>query len=411
MLHHGKLALLLPLSALPEDPLTLPAVAGGRPAFPEPLPIARPSIPPIERVMERLRPSYETGQITNARLVGELEEAVAERLGVAHVVAVGNCTLGLMLVLHASAPKESVLLPSFTFSASAHAVAWNGLRPAFAECDPATFQLDVADAADRIEGVGAILATHVFGAPCPAEAVAALGRERGIPVIFDAAHGLGSLRGGTPLGGFGTAEVFSLSPTKPVVAGEGGLVTTNDEALAAAVRLGRNYGNPSDYNSRFAGLNARMSELHAALAIESLADIDDNLARRRAVAARYQAGLADIEGITPQRVDDGDTSTFKDFTISIDESDFGLSRDEVRKALSAENIETRAYFSPPVHRQAAYAHLDPTELPTTDGVASKVVSLPIFPALPLDTVDTVVATLRSLAASADAVRAALRDAD
>ncbi|HEY1737333.1 MAG TPA: aminotransferase class I/II-fold pyridoxal phosphate-dependent enzyme, partial [Acidimicrobiia bacterium] len=248
------------------------AILGGSPAFADGLPFVRPPVPPREAVFARLADSYDRGMLTNGPLVRELEAAMADRLGVAHVVAVSSCTIGLMLVFRVLDVDGPVLLPSFTFSASAHAVAWNGLGRRFAECDPDSFQLDLADAKQRLADdgfgdVGAILATHVFGAPCRPEAVEDLGASARIPVVFDAAHALGSCRGDRPIGGFGVAEVFSMTPTKPVVAGEGGLVATNDGALAASLRMGRDYGNPGNYDTQFVGLNGRMSELHAAVAL------------------------------------------------------------------------------------------------------------------------------------------------
>jgi dTDP-4-amino-4,6-dideoxygalactose transaminase len=384
-----------------------PALLGGTPAFADGLPIARPATPPLERVMERLRPSWDSGRLTNGKLVAALEEAAAERLEVPEVVAVSSCTAGLMLVLQALDPKESVVLPSFTFSATAHAVVWNGLRPVFAESESDTFQIDVADAEARSDGAGALVGTHVFGSPCRAEAMEELAATRGVPLVFDAAHCFGSRRGGRPIGGFGAAEVFSLSPTKPVIAGEGGLVATRDPALAATLRTGRDYGNPGDYNTRFAGLNARMSELHAAVALESLALLEHCLDSRLALAARYRAGFDAVPGVAPQVVADGDTSTYKDFTVSIDADQLGLSRDALRRALTAEGIETRTYFDPPVHRQTAYGGLEPVALPRTDALAGRVLSLPMFDSLPLEVVDGVVATVAAIAAAAEEVTAAL----
>jgi dTDP-4-amino-4,6-dideoxygalactose transaminase len=382
-------------------------VLGGEPAFAPPLPFVRPSVPDLARVTARVEDSYSRGMLTNGPIVREFEAAAAERLGVPHVVAVSSCTAGLMLVLRALEPKGPVVLPSFTFSASGHAVVWNGLAPRFVECDPASFQIDPASAAARIDGAGALLATHVFGAPCDVEAVEALGAQAGIPVFFDAAHGFGGSRGGRPIGGFGAAEVFSLSPTKVVVAGEGGVVATRDDDLAAALRIGRDYGNPGDYDTQFIGLNARMSELHAAIAVESLVGLDDRLAQRRHIVDRYRSGLAELPGVAVQRIDAGDESTYKDFTIAIDESTFGLSRDAVVKALRADGIDTRNYFSPPVHRQHAYRDVEPYDLPVTDAVSSRVVSLPIYGSLAEPDIDTVTRVLASLHGHAGAVRGAV----
>jgi dTDP-4-amino-4,6-dideoxygalactose transaminase len=375
------------------------------PSFPEGIPFVRPPTPPLERVMRRLSPSYERGILTAGPLGRELEEQVATQLHVEHVVAVSTCTAGLMLVLRALEIQRPVLMPSFTFSATAHAAAWNGLSPRFVDCDAASFQVDPHDLERRIDGAGAIMATHVFGAPCPVERVEALGRLHGVPVVFDAAHAYGATRGDRNVGGLGDVEVFSMTPTKLVIAGEGGLVTTNRADVAEAVRIGRDYANAGDYDTRFVGLNARLSELHAATALESLVDLDVNLARRRAVAQRYLDGLQSIAGIGVQQVETQDRSTYKDFTIVVDEGEFGLARDALVAALRARGVDTRCYFSPPVHRQHAYRDLDVAVLPVTDSVASRVVSLPIYPDLGLDRADKIVAILVGLHEHADEVRA------
>jgi dTDP-4-amino-4,6-dideoxygalactose transaminase len=174
-----------------------------------------------------------------------------------------------------------------------------------------------------------------------------------------------------------------------LVAGEGGLVATRDAGLATTLRMGRDYGNPGDYNTQFAGLNARMSEFHAAMALESLERFDETLERRRKLAALYVDLLAEIPGIRTQLVSDTDLSTYKDFTIAVD-PDFGLGRDDLVMSLAAEGIDTRNYFDPPVHRQQAYADYEVAELPTTDATAAKVVSLPIYPDLREDHIVRVV---------------------
>jgi dTDP-4-amino-4,6-dideoxygalactose transaminase len=357
-------------------------------------------------VTARLAPSYERGVLTNGPLVRELEGAVADRLGVPHVVAVASCTSGLMLLMQALAePGTAVVMPSFTFSATAHAAVWAGGVPRFVECDVATCQIDVDDAKAQLDGASLLVGTHVFGSPCRPELVVDLARAAGIDVIFDAAHGLGGARGGRALGTFGDAEVFSLSPTKPMTAGEGGLVTTHDEGLAERIRLGLDYGNPGDYDTRFAGLNARMSELHAAVGVESLAELDGHLAVRRELAGRYVAALAGIPGVTPQAVEPGDESTWKDFTVVVDEAAFGLDRDVLAEALRAEGVDTRQYFWPPVHRQQAHAAFADRPLPATDWVASRVVSLPLWRDMPPGSVERVAELVASLHRHAEAIAA------
>jgi dTDP-4-amino-4,6-dideoxygalactose transaminase len=179
-----------------------------------------------------------------------------------------------------------------------------------------------------------------------------------------------------------------------MVAGEGGLVATHDGDLAARLRMGRDYGNPGNYDTRFAGLNARMSEFHAAMALESLALLDDTLARRRELAARYVDGLRDVPGIRPQVVPLEHVSSYKDFTIAVDTEELGIGRDRLVAVLAAEGIDTRNYFDPPVHRQEAYRRQPAAGLPTTDAVSRSVVSLPIYPDLADGDVDRVVEVIR-----------------
>jgi dTDP-4-amino-4,6-dideoxygalactose transaminase len=385
------------------------AVAGGEPAFPDGVPFVKPAQPPLDRVVARLRPSYDRGVLTNGPLVRELEEAAAVRLDVPHAVAVASCTTGLMLTLQAALaesdrPDGVVLMPSFTFSATAHAAVWAGGAPRFADCDPASGLLDLADAAHRLDGAAAVVATHVFGAPCDPDGVEAVAQTAEAAAVFDAAHAFGARHAGRPVGGRGLAEVFSLSPTKPLVAGEGGLVTTRDPDLAARLRHGRDYGNPGDYDTRFPGLNARLSELHAAVALEALVDLDEHLARRRQLAGRYAHNLAPLDGVDLQRVDEADESTFKDLTIVVDEARYGAERDDVVTALRAEGVDTRCYFWPPVHRQHAYRAGPRVELPHTDWLAARVISLPIWRDLADDAVDRICEVFHEIHAHPEAVR-------
>jgi dTDP-4-amino-4,6-dideoxygalactose transaminase len=301
-----------------------------------------------------------------------------------------------MLVLRASDLTGDVICPSFTFVATAHAIAWNGLRPVFADVDPRTLTLS-AEEVGRHVGIrtSAILATHTFGTPCDVEGLAETARRSGIRLFFDAAHAFGSRHGGAMVGGFGDAEVFSLSPTKVLVAGEGGIVATNDDVLAERCRVGRDYANPGDYDARFVGLNARMSEFHAALALRSLDGLERRIDRRNELVARYLEELAGIPGISTPEVPQGSRSTYKDFTILVEPDRFGLDAEAVAKALAAEGIETKRYYAPPVHRQTAYRSLVGSNghLPTTDAAAARVLTLPMWSDM---TTDQIVRVARAL---------------
>ena len=356
-----------------------PAFLGGEPSFSRALALTQIRVPHREQLRTRLDQVLDSGLLTNGPLVRELEEQAAELLQVPHVVAVASCTSGLMLVLQALEVRDRVAMPSFTFSATAHAAAWAGADPRFVEVDEASLTVDVDDLAAHLDGCTAIMATHVYGTPCPVERLDDVSASAGIPLIYDAAHALGSRHKGRPVGGFGVAEVFSLSPSKVATAAEGGLVATHDASIAEAVRLGRDYGNPGDYNCRFAGLNARMSELHAAVGLSFLAELPARVARRNELARVFDAEVAGVPGLRRPSVDPADLSTIKDLTILVDPVAFGLDASRLALALGAEGVDTRRYFYPPVHRQRAYQSLLwERDLPVTDRVADQVLTLPLW---------------------------------
>ncbi len=379
--------------AYPSSESTLPAVAGGRATFPEGLPVARPSIPPVEDVLTDVTRILESGVLTNGSYVRRFEDRCADYLGVANCVAVSSCTAGLMLVLRAAGLAGDVVVPSFTFAATVHAASWNGLHPTFADVDSATLTLAPQSAARAI-GVrtAAILATHVYGTPCDVEHLEEVAASHGVPLFFDAAHAFGSQHRGLRVGGFGEAEVFSLSPTKVLVATEGGLISTNDDTLAERCRIGRDYGNPGDYDCRFVGLNARMSETHAAIGLRSLETLDERIWRRNELARLYREALVSVPGIAFPQVRQEDRSTYKDFTVLVDPDLFGAGAAWLSQALAAEGIDTRRYYSPPVHEMRAYRRTVAANanLPVTDAAAASVLTLPLWTEMTDEHVERVV---------------------
>jgi dTDP-4-amino-4,6-dideoxygalactose transaminase len=334
-------------------------------------------------------------------LVKQLEAAVAERLRVKYCVAVSSCTSGLMMVLRALGLTGEIIIPSFTFFATGHAALWNGLRPVFADCNPETWNVDPADVERKITGhTSAILAVHLYGNPADVETLEQLASRHRLKLIFDAAHGFGTQYRGRPVGQFGDAEVFSLSPTKLLVAGEGGLVTTNDLSLARAIRSMRNYGDLGAYDPDWLGMNARMSEFNAALALAGLPHVEAKVDRRNRIAELYANLLAALPGLLFQKVLPGDRSTYKDFSIHVTPEIFGMSRDALAEALLAERIETKKYFYPPLHKQKLYRSFHKPErdkLTHTDYITDGVLSLPIYESLPDSTVERVTYAILRLA--------------
>ena len=384
------------------------AVLGGEPLFPGGVPLTRVVVPDRRGLRRRLEGILDSGMLTDGPTVRELEEQAAELLDVPHVVAVASCTTGLMLVMQATEATGPVVMPSFTFSATAHAAAWAGGQPIFADIGRASLTLDVDDAASRLAGAAALMATHVYGTPCEVERIDEVAAKAGIAVVYDAAHALGSQRKGRPIGGFGTAEVFSMSPTKVAPAGEGGLVATRSADLADRIRLARNYGNPGDYDCQVVGLNARMSELHAAVGLASLTELPQRVVRRNELVRAFHEHVEGVPGVRFPTVDPADLSTYKDLTLVIDEALFGLDVPTLDAALAAEGVDTRRYFFPPVHRQRAYAHLGvPPVLPVTDAVAPCVLTLPLWTHMDDDTVRGLADLVVRCHESADVIREAL----
>ena len=384
------------------------AVLSGDPQFPSGLPLTRVVVPDRERLRKRFEQILDSGMLTAGPFVRELEETVADQLDVPHVVAVSSCTAGLMLVMQAFDATGPVVMPSFTFSATAHAAVWAGGRPVFADIEPTTLTLDADDTARRLDGATALMATHIYGTPCAVERLDQVAATAGVPIVYDAAHALGSRRGDRAIGGFGAAEVFSLSPTKVAPAGEGGLVTTHDGDLAARVRLARNYGNPGDYNCQVTGLNARMSEFHAAVALATISELSQRTARRNELVRIFADHVDGVPGIRLPTVDPGDLSTYKDLTIVIDDQLYGMDVVTLGAALRAEGVDTRRYFYPPVHRQDAYTYLgEPPDLPVTDTLAPRVLTLPLWTQMEDDTVRLLADLVIRCHESADAVHAAV----
>ena len=360
----------------------------------------QPSLPPLNEVLELYRDVYNTGMITNSALVERLERALAERLGVKHVIAVSCCTSGLALLMKCLGLRGEVILPSFTFFATGQAILWNGLTPVFADCQADTWNIDPTDVTHRITPVtSAIIGVHMYGNPADVKELQTVAKDARVKLLFDAAHAMGSSYLGKPIGGFGDAEVFSMSPTKLLVAGEGGIVSTNDTALAHRMRAARNYGDVGAYNPVLCGLNARMPEFNAALAIAGLRLIDEKIRRHNEIANEYRRQLSGIHGVLLQTVHHRNVSTYKDFSIHLTENICGWSASALCAELGRRGIPTKRYFYPPLHKQKIFAGLHTRfdrPLFVTECVADGICSLPIYQSFSNEDVARTCQTVRDI---------------
>ncbi len=384
----------------------VPAILGGKPAFDSPVAITKPTVPETGVLLKRYAEVLKSGMLTNAKYVQEFERLVARYLGVDYVVATNSCTSGLMLIMKTLNLKGEVILPSFTFHATAHAVVWNGLKPVFVDCDPLTYNISPEEVEKAITpATSAILGVHLFGNPANVEKLQKIAHKHGLKLIFDAAHGFGAKRKGKCVGGFGDAESFSLSPTKLLTAGEGGIVATNNAELANLIRVGRNYGDSGTYDCAFSGFNARMSEANALLGIESLKMLNKNVARRNKMVKLYKKMLEKLPGISFQEIDLEDQSSFKDFSIFVDPEKFGCNRDVLCDALLAENIISKKYFYPPVHLQKAFASLDSDhEMGNTINISSNVLSLPLYSHIEKESVEKICQVMKDICTYSDEIK-------
>lgn len=375
-----------------------PGILGGDSTFDSLIPIVRPYLPNYKTLENKTEKIISSGFLTKGDNLLQFEKEAAATTGSRNAVGVSSCTVGLMLIYAALGLEGEIITPSFTFMATVSSMVFCKLEPVFADIDPQTTNLSPSAAESAITPrTSAIVAVHNFGNPADIDALQLLADKKGLPLIFDAAHAFGSMYRGEPIGSQANAQSFSLSPTKLVISGEGGMVTTNDEQLANLLRIAREYGHSENYDSAFAGLNGRLAEFNCILGIESLKMLDDAVTNRNRMARLYRTMLQDVPGIRFQHIDKGNRSSYKDFAIIIEPDEFGISRDQLMQALKAENIDSRAYYYPPVHQQTAYRSLAKNKhLENTEWLSERIICLPIWSKMENDIVENICDSIKSI---------------
>lgn len=357
------------------------AFLGAKKEFATPLYVGRPNIGNRERFIERVNDMFDRRWLSNnGPYVQELENAISKHLGVKHCILVCNATVGLEIGARALDLKGEVILPSFTFIATAHALRWLGITPVFCDIDPDTHNLDTKKIAglitDRTTG---ILGVHVWGRACEIEELNAIAEEHKIKLMFDAAHAFGSSYENQMIGNFGDLEVFSFHATKFFNTFEGGAITTNDDKLSEKIRRIQNFGFVGMDNVIELGINGKMSEISAAMGLTSLESLDEFIETNRQNYLTYRKGLAGIPGIKITKYETVEKNNYQYIVIEVDENKTGISRDLLVKILHAENIIVRRYFYPGCHQMEPYRTLslqNKLQLPETEKLVSKVIQLP-----------------------------------
>jgi len=369
------------------------AINGTPPAFDEPLHVGRPNISDREAFLQRVNQILDNQWLTNnGPMVQEFEQRIAEHLGVKHCVAMCNGTIALEIAIRALGLEGEVIVPSWTFVATAHALYWQGITPVFADIDPMTHNLD-PDAVRRMitPRTTGIIGVHLWGRAAPIDELQAIADEHNLKLMFDAAHAFGSTYKGQTIGRFGACEVFSFHATKSFNTFEGGAITTNDDDLADAMRLMRNFGFHGYDNVIHPGTNGKMIEVCAAMGLVNLDGHAGVIAGNMRNHATYVAALADVPGISVLAYDPIEHNSHHYVVIEVDKS-CAASRDQIVATLQAENVLARKYFWPGAHKMKPYRDLFPHAgllLPNTRTIAAGVIVLPTSPSLSIDAITTI----------------------
>jgi dTDP-4-amino-4,6-dideoxygalactose transaminase len=357
------------------------AIFGAEPAFAEKLYVGRPNLGDTERFIGRVREIFGRRWLTNnGPYVQEFEQRLAEFLGVKHCIAMCNATVALEISIRALGLTGEVIVPSFTFIATAHALQWQEITPVFCDINPRTHTLDPRAVEESITSrTSGIVGVHLWGRACDIGALTEIAERRNLKLLFDAAHAFACTHGGRMIGNFGNAEVFSFHATKFFNTFEGGAVATNDDDLATKIRLMKNFGF-ADYDQViYIGTNGKMNEVSAAMGLSSLESLPEFIQINHRNYERYRKELIELPGVVLYSYDDTEKCNYQYVVLEIDEERAGLSRDQLMQVLHAENILARRYFYPGCHRMEPYKTLYPNAdllLPQTELVAARVMTLP-----------------------------------
>lgn len=367
------------------------AILGGRPVRERMLPYGRHEVneTDIQAVVEVLRGDW----LTNGPTVARFEQAFAETVGAKCAVAFSSGTAALHGAAHAVGigPGDEVITTPLTFLASANSILYCGATPVFADVDPHTLNLDPASVEAAITPrTRAILPVHFAGLPCDLEATHAIARPRNLVVIEDAAHALGAEIAGRRIGGLSHLSTFSFHPVKHITTAEGGMVTTNEEALADRLRRFRNHGIEREVRERQStwhqdmvafGFNYRLSDIHSALGLSQLCRLDASLMRREEIAARYHRAFATLPEVTPAPTRPGTRHAWHLYPLRLNLERLRENRETIFRALRAENIGVSVHYLP-VHLHPYYRERLGTGrglCPVAEAAADQLLTLPLFP--------------------------------
>ncbi len=388
------------------------ALLGGSGLFERPRSTSNLLQPDFERFLAYSRVFFDHHQFTNnGPNVRLLEKRLAQFHGTAHCVTFcsGFWALAVAISALAREGKSEIVMPSLTYRRMNDIAAWVKLKPRFCEVDPATLAMTPATVEPCLnEQTAIILAVHPIVNCCDVEGLVALARQNNVPLLFDSVESVHESIAAGKVGGFGDAEGFSLHACKLMNGFGGGYITTNDASLARELALRRGFGfEEVDLITVPGGLNAKLNEVHAAMALASLDGVEAQVGRNRERYDAYRAGLAAVAGIRLLEFDENHRTGYKNIVVELLD-DWPLPRADTLAVLNAENILARAYYPQPLHRKPMdYPHI-PADLPVTDALAQRFVNLPCGHLVSVDDIARIVETLAFIHRHAGAIAQRLR---
>ena len=388
------------------------AIQTGIPLFPTLIHVGRPNIGSEEVFLGRMREILQRRWLSNSGpMVLEFERRLQEYLGARHVICASNATIALELAIRALDLKGEVIVPSFTFVATAHALQWQGITPVFGDVGSASHNLDPEQIEELITPrTTGIIGVHLWGIPCKHDRLQEIAKRRGLTLIYDAAHAFGCTLGGRMIGNFGAAEVFSFHATKVFNSFEGGAIATNNDTLAERLRRMRNFGFKGYDTVEHVGTNGKMTEAAAAMGLTNLESIDDFLAANAQNYRLYRRLLADLPGCRLISYPANEANNYQYIVLEIDEEKAGIDRDSILQILHSENILARRYFYPGCHRMEPYRSLSPYKvhrLPRTEGLTQRVLVLPTGTEIHPCEIEAIVSIIRLALANPEECRSLL----
>lgn len=358
----------------------------------KPVFVTRSSLPSLEEYVNEISPIFDSAWMTNMGPIHQkLEQKLLDKLKVKNISLFVNGHLALFIAIKALRLSGEVITTPFSFASTTHAIADNGLTPAFCDIDPITYTMDPS----KIEALitrrtTAIIPVHVYGNVCDIEAIERIAKKHNLKVIYDAAHAFDVTVNKQGIGNFGDMSMFSFHATKVFNTIEGGALTYHDDELKGVLDNFKNFGIISPVNVEDIGTNAKMNEFQAAMGVCNLRHVDEDIAKRKRVVEQYRSHLENIPGIQLNPIQKGVKQNYAYFPVVFDSDVFGKTRDRVADELAKENIFARKYFYPLINDYECYRPIySSMATPIAKKIASRVLTLPLFSALELEIVDEI----------------------